>query len=424
MEPNKSDKRTVETVRTVDAAARARRADPDTPQERRLAAIMFSDICGYSRIMGRNEKHAMQLLARHDAMVAEAMTQFDGHIIKRMGDGFLAEFRSAVSAVECAIAIQRRMMSYNQTAAESDVFQLRIGVHLGDVVVTDNDILGDGVNVAARIEPLAPPGGICISQDIYNQVLNKVEMQVVALEPTQLKNIERQIGIYRVLLAAAVPSPPIPSDRRTSGRLKAWRWRVAAVLIALLVVALLLLGRSQKRRVHDRELVQTALTGAETLIAAHKPVEAQALLEKTIAEARPQTPGLDQVQVQLESARDEVQKEKITARHARLIDAIYRKDWETCLTIMVPETRLRHSPQGLKLRLQFLRAAAEAGRWAPNDIRIKAIQLNPQRDKASVIQELCTKGTWNEMKPAYWRRTDDNWFLFVEPPADNDAGSR
>ena len=139
------------------------------PQQRRLAAIMFSDICGYSRIMGADEEQALELVEKHNGIIQSGADQHGGTIIKKLGDGVLVEFSSAVNAVRCAIEVQRTIGERNASSTEKGRFQVRIGIHLGDVVVSEGDILGDGVNVASassqstlQSEPSVSPGNGCL----------------------------------------------------------------------------------------------------------------------------------------------------------------------------------------------------------------------------------------------------------------------
>src|SRR6185436_2267457 len=135
---------------------------------------MFTDMVGYSALSQRNEKLALQLLKEHHLILRPIFSRFDGREIKTTGDGFLVEFASALAAAQCAIEIQRTLANYNATASPERRYQIRIGVHLGDVVMRDGDVFGDGVNIAARIEPLAEAGGICLSRSVFDQVANKL----------------------------------------------------------------------------------------------------------------------------------------------------------------------------------------------------------------------------------------------------------
>src|SRR5215469_8043595 len=159
---------------------------------RRLAAILAADVVGYSRMIAADEAGTLARLraARRD-VVDPLMAEFKGRVFKVMGDGLLAEFPSAVQALRCAIAIQQRLR-------EGDGLQVRIGLHQGDVVVEGGDLLGDGVNVAARLEALAEPGGICISERVREDAAGKLDLEFRDLGDHQLKNIARSIRIYAI----------------------------------------------------------------------------------------------------------------------------------------------------------------------------------------------------------------------------------
>ena len=163
---------------------------------RRLAAILAADVVGYSGLMERDESGTLAALKRHRAeLVDPEIAKHDGRIVKLMGDGTLAEFASVVDAVECAADIQRGMAARNLDVAEDVRIVFRIGVHLGDVIVEDDDIYGEGVNIAARLEGLAEPGGICISGQAFDQVDTKVALDYRDLGEQQVKiafNIDRR----------------------------------------------------------------------------------------------------------------------------------------------------------------------------------------------------------------------------------------
>jgi len=167
--------------------------------ERRLAAIMFTDMVGFTLLAQKDEARALKLLEEHRALVRLAYPRHKGREIKTMGDAFLLEFASALDATTCAIDIQRAVRKRNQ-ARRRDPIQLRIGVHVGDLMSVGGDILGDAVNIASRIEPMAEPGGICISQQVYDQVWNKVSVKMDELARTRLKNVSAPVSVYRITL--------------------------------------------------------------------------------------------------------------------------------------------------------------------------------------------------------------------------------
>ncbi len=173
--------------------------------QRRLAAIMAVDVAGYSRLMGVDEAATLSALKAHRRELLDAeIAEHQGRIVKLTGDGMLVEFASAVSAVACAAEIQRGMRIRNTDVAEDRRIEFRIGINLGDVIVEESDLYGDGVNVAARLEALAEPGGICISGKVHDEVRGKVDMAFADLGEQQLKNIAVPIRTYRSSDAAEV----------------------------------------------------------------------------------------------------------------------------------------------------------------------------------------------------------------------------
>ena len=167
--------------------------------ERRLTTILAADVVGYSRLMEADEEGTLAALKAHRrALIDPTISEHLGRTVKLMGDGALVEFASVVEAVSCALAIQDGMAARNREVPEARRIALRIGVHLGDVIVEGEDLYGDGVNVAARLEGLAEPGGVCLSQQAYDQVETKLELAVEDLGPQQVKNIARPVRAYLV----------------------------------------------------------------------------------------------------------------------------------------------------------------------------------------------------------------------------------
>ena len=169
-------------------------------QHRRLAAIMFTDMVGYSALSQKNEALALDLLNEHRNLLRNVFTQHGGREIEAVGDGFFVEFPSALAAANCAVEIQRTLQDRNSSVAPERRVEVRIGLHLGDVVAQDTRVHGDGVNIAARIEPLAEPGGICLSEDVARQIQNKIELPLRRLGKGDLKNIRTPVDIYRLVL--------------------------------------------------------------------------------------------------------------------------------------------------------------------------------------------------------------------------------
>lgn len=169
-------------------------------EQRRLSVIMFTDMVGYSALTQEDEALALKLLEEHRQILRSVFLRHGGKEIKTIGDAFLLEFSSALEASLSAIEIQKRLFERNSKAGNVHPIQIRIGLHVGDVVFKERDVYGDGVNIASRIEPLAEPGGICISEDVARQIQNKIDYPLVALGKGELKNIDLSVNLYRIVL--------------------------------------------------------------------------------------------------------------------------------------------------------------------------------------------------------------------------------
>jgi TolB-like protein/class 3 adenylate cyclase len=167
---------------------------------RKLAAIMFTDMVGYSALTQKSENLALELLEQHRKILRALFPKYDGSEVETAGDAFFVEFSSALAAVNCAVEIQKQLFNHNKSVSDEKQIKIRIGVHIGDVVHRGYNVLGDGVNIAARIEPCAQSGGICISQDVARQVENKIDYTLKRIETEKLKNIQLPIEIYAVVL--------------------------------------------------------------------------------------------------------------------------------------------------------------------------------------------------------------------------------
>lgn len=165
---------------------------------RRLLVIMFTDIKDYSKKMGSDEKLALKLLSIHNEIVTETVKLFDGRIKEVIGDAFVVSFESALKSVECACEIQKRFKDYNETADAEDQIEIRIGIHLGDVIEYDNKVIGDAVNIAARIQENAVAGGVTMSESVYSAVKNKVSFNIFFTGEKSFKNIKEPVNIYVV----------------------------------------------------------------------------------------------------------------------------------------------------------------------------------------------------------------------------------
>jgi adenylate cyclase len=210
------------------------------PNVRRLAAILAADVVGYSRLMGADEEGTLERLkgARRE-LVDPKIKGHRGRIVKTTGDGLLAEFPSVVDAVRCAVEVQRAMLDSNAETPEHRRISFRIGINLGDVIIDGDDIYGDGVNIAARLEVLAEPGGICISRVVRDQIRDKLLYPFQDMGEQSVKNIARPMRTYGMRVDAVastrlipVQVRPAPSPRSTSATVADAAQRLSFVVLA------------------------------------------------------------------------------------------------------------------------------------------------------------------------------------------------
>lgn len=195
-------------------------ADPPLSQPRRtLAAIVVTDVAGFSGLTEKDEDRTLGLVKRDLAAISAACEKFHGRVLKSTGDGLLMTFDSAVQAVACALEVQRAMRDNAKKLPPEQVLRHRIGIHLGDVFFSESDVMGDGVNVAARLQGQADPGGICISQTVYDVVKNRLAITATYLGPRELKNIQEAVPVYQIILDAA--KGPAAARRKPLSR-NAW----------------------------------------------------------------------------------------------------------------------------------------------------------------------------------------------------------
>ena len=180
-------------------------------ETRKIAAILVSDVVGYSRLTGADEDRILaRMRSLRSDLIDPTIGVHHGRAVKRTGDGAIVEFRSVVDAVNCAIEIQRAMVERNAGVASDKRIEFRIGIHLGDVVEeSDGDLMGDGVNIAARLEGVCEPGAICLSEDAYRQVSGRLDMAVTDLGPTQLKNIAEPVHVYSLEVGQPAQAKPV-----------------------------------------------------------------------------------------------------------------------------------------------------------------------------------------------------------------------
>lgn len=205
------------------------------PLRRKLAAILYADVAGYSRLTGADEEGTHRRLRAHLDATTDVIVKHGGTVMHFAGDAVLANFSSVVDAVLCGLSVQREIAVRNATLADARKLEFRIGINLGDVILDRNDIYGDGVNVAARLEGLAEPGGICVSGTVYDALGTKLPVDYDYLGEQAVKNIDRPVRVYRVRLRAdaVLPTPSISAS--------AWR-RDKRLIVAIAAGVLLAIG--------------------------------------------------------------------------------------------------------------------------------------------------------------------------------------
>ena len=214
-------------------------------ETRKLAAILVSDVVGYSRLTGADEDRILaRLRTLRSDLIDPIISVHHGRVVKRTGDGAIVEFRSVVDAVNCAIEVQRAMVERNAGVAPDKRIEFRIGIHLGDVVEeSDGDLMGDGVNIAARLQGVAKPGGICISDDAYRQVKGRLDLKVSDLGPVPLKNIAEPMRAYSLDVGQPALAKPAPSATPADQpKAVASKRRMGSASLAAAIAALLLLA--------------------------------------------------------------------------------------------------------------------------------------------------------------------------------------
>ena len=223
-----------------------------TRVKRRLTTVMCADVEGYTRLMEADEAGTLATLRRYRAAMATLIERHDGRIVNTWGDAVIAEFASVVEAVQCAVETQQELSSHNGALPDAQRMRFRIGINLGDVMVEGDDVYGDGVNVAARLQELAEPGGILISGPVYDQVHNKLSIRFERLGHQHVKNVASPVVSYRVSQGDArarppfvsrrdpktAPAPP-PEDRVPPGLARGWDWylRLPRPIAAIIAVA-------------------------------------------------------------------------------------------------------------------------------------------------------------------------------------------
>jgi class 3 adenylate cyclase len=292
--------------------------------ERHESAIMLTDIVGYTRLMRANEERALQLLEEHNAIVRECVDKYSGFVAKVMGDAFLVEFFDPQQSVSCALEIQVRLQARNLSVPEERKVFLRIGLHYAQVTPVGSDIIGDGVNVVSRIEPMAEPGGICLSQSLYEKVKDRLVVGVRDLGPQVLKNIDEPVHLYQID-PAGVPKeqkgPPSEVDffTQTATKLGAdprkWLTPALATGAALVVVGVTVWAfrhPAPPPKAPPARIVEPATSPPP-----EKPVESKTPPDKTEA-AKPETHEIPEHHVTAYINREHTLHERLKKALAKL----------------------------------------------------------------------------------------------------------
>jgi class 3 adenylate cyclase/TolB-like protein/Tfp pilus assembly protein PilF len=246
----------------------SREAEVPSPKaERRLAAIVAADVVDYSRLMGEDETQTLEALKAHRReLIDPLVADHNGHIVKTTGDGLLLEFPSAVEAVTCAVEVQRAMAERNRDVTPERRISLRVGINIGDVIVENGDVFGDGVNIAARLEQIAEPGAICLSEDAYRQIRGKLDVELADAGAHRLKNIADPVRIYRIRPASSA-SRMRRLTRQRIGAGRRFRLLAAAAAVILGAVAAVALWAGLGRAPLGQQQAETQARGALPIVA-------------------------------------------------------------------------------------------------------------------------------------------------------------
>ena len=333
-------------------------ASPPQPGlERRLATIMMADVFGYSRMMGENEERTFATLRGHREIFDELLKLHRGRVFNTAGDAILAEFPSAVEAVRCATELQAALRTRNDHLPPDQRMLFRIGINLGDVIVQGGDLLGDGVNVAARIQTVAEPGGICISGSVYDQIQNKLSLQFQQLGEQKFKNISQPIRTFSITDAEAGP-------RRLSGMRHVTKPRLTAG--ALAIVALLAAGggylwyRDHESKLADQARIADAQRKAEQDRVSAEAGQHEAKLQAQLQAAR------DALQ-QAEASRRKSEQERVAAEHAQREARLQGELKAAKEALLRAEQAEKKADLESKSAIAALRSAEKAAR--PSDAR-------------------------------------------------------
>lgn len=392
--------------------------DPSSVK-RRLTCILAADAVGYSKQMGQDEEGTIRVLSAHRAVIDGIITFHQGRIVSTAGDSVLAEFSSVVEAVRCAVEIQEALKTRNDSLEEHRQMHFRVGVNLGDVVVKNEDLLGDGVNVAARLETMAEPGGICISSSVYDQITGKLDLGFQDIGEQNLKNISRPIRVYRVSGAAppARPAPVLPPAAPAPRARSSMPWTMLGVVFAA-VIGAAVAWQGGWLRFGSTEPAKPTATAVAPFPApvAEKSAPAATDANSTRAQAEADAQRL---RADAEAAKRQADAELARAR----ADAESSRAAKAKVEAAAAAVRLRAQAEAdaTRIRADAEAAAARTKSEAEAAARAAEAQAAKAREVAAVASAPAVGDKSPRATPGDARRFDGNWNIAIDCPKHTDG---
>ena len=355
-------------------------AEPAPALQRRLATILSADVAGYSRLMGEREEATVQALRGHRAVFEALLKQHHGRIFNTAGDAILAEFPSAVEAVRCATEIQSALQTRNEHLPPEQKMLFRMGINVGDVVVQDGDLLGDGVNVAARIQAIAEPGGICIAGSVFDQIQNKLSLQFKPLGEQQFKNIGQKVRTFSI---SHGERGALPTTLRRPSMKSAAAFGIGTIAFAALAAGGYLLyqdfqskGAEQRalsaQLAAERKAAEDARLAAEEQSRRAVAAEGRAERERLVAEGakreaalQAQVQSADEARRRAEAERKRLDEERQRAEEEKRVAGAQAEEAKRVAAAQAEEMKKKRAATHVALASGSNAAAAAAGQSAP-----------------------------------------------------------
>src|SRR5438132_333009 len=378
-------------------------------EQRRLAAIMFTDMVGYSAMAQRDDQLALALLEEHRQLLRQIFPRFHGTEIKTIGDAFLVEFQSALEAAQCAMDIQRGLAKRNADAPAERQIQVRIGIHIGDVVHRGDDVYGDGVNIASRIEQVAAAGGICVSTDVERQIRNALETRFEKLAPTELKNISLPMDLFRIVLPWEKQRALSAPLRTTSAAQPQSRLGVAAAAVVLLLI----IGIGWWWTTVPRKNPASASTRVTTEQPSNIPEKSIAVLPfENRSEDKANAYFADGIQDEILTRLSKIADLKVISRtstqHYKSAPENLREIASQLGVAHILEGSVQKSGDAVRVNVQLIKAANDSHLWADTYDRKLADIFSVESEVAKAIAEqLRAKLTGQEEQVIAAKPTDN-----------------